>query len=139
MLCSRPSRGFTLIEALLVMALLGIISAIAIPSFIGQKKHARVVGDAQTNAKVMQMMLETRRADLGTYGPVGDYNWTNGDPVGTAATVLPAFTPKGASKMNYVLHITNGGAAYNIEVSDPLYKNGTTVFRTNQNGKDEIL
>ncbi|OQA32041.1 MAG: Type II secretion system protein G precursor [Acidobacteria bacterium ADurb.Bin340] len=132
-------HGFTLVELILVVSILGIITAIAVPTFLGQRKNARVVGDAKANAKVMQMMLEDRRADRGIYGPAGDYNWTNGDPVGTAATVLPAFTPKGSSKMNFVLHITNGGAAYTIEVSDPLYKSGATLFRTNQNGKDEEL
>lgn len=132
-------RGYTLIEILLVLAIIGIISGIAIPAFIGQKKHARVVGDAKANAKVIQMMLETRRADRGTYGAAGTYTWTNGEPVGDAATLLPAFTPKGSSKMDYSLEITNNGASYVLNVSDPLYKSGATLFRTNQNGKDEEL
>ena len=131
--------GYTLVEILLVLAIIGIISGIAIPAFIGQRKHARVVGDAKANAKVLQMMLETRRADRGIYGTAGTYKWTNGEPVGDAATLLPGFSPKGGSKMDFSLEITNNGASYVVNVSDPLYKSGATIFRTNQNGKDEEL
>ena len=53
------SRGFTLIEAMLVVAIIGIISAIAIPSFLGQRRRARTIGDAIANAKVLQMALES--------------------------------------------------------------------------------
>jgi prepilin-type N-terminal cleavage/methylation domain-containing protein len=39
---SRPSQaGFTLIELLLVLAIIGIISAIAIPAMLGQRSRAR--------------------------------------------------------------------------------------------------
>ena len=50
---SNPARtrGFTLIEMLLVVAIIGIISAIAIPSFLGQRRRARTVAAARTQPR----------------------------------------------------------------------------------------
>lgn len=38
----RDERGFTLIELLIVIAILGILMAIAIPAYLGQREKARV-------------------------------------------------------------------------------------------------
>lgn len=40
----RSTKGFTLIELLLVLAIIGIISAIAIPALLGQKGRGRGQG-----------------------------------------------------------------------------------------------
>lgn len=45
----KNQKGFTLIELLLVLAIIGIISAIAIPALLGQRARARDKG-AQDNA-----------------------------------------------------------------------------------------
>ena len=37
----KKQSGFTLIELLLVLAIIGIISAIAIPALLGQRARAR--------------------------------------------------------------------------------------------------
>ena len=67
------TRGFSLIEVLLVLAIIGILSSIAIPSYLGQRRRARVIGDAISNAKVIQMALESRKAENGTYGAPVSY------------------------------------------------------------------
>ena len=129
----RPTiRGFSLVELLLVVALIGIISAIAIPSFLGQRRRARVIGDAQTNARVLAMALETRKADNGIYGTGGPYKWTVAAGA-SDATFLPTVSLQGSSKMDYNVAISNGGLAYTISVTDPSRSNAN-VLTLNQAG-----
>jgi len=125
---SRTNQGMTLIEILLVLAILGIISTIAIPSFLGQRRRARLVGDAKTNVEIMRIMLEQRRADNGLYGtPKATYSWTNG--VATSTGFLPGFTPKGNSRMNFTVLIGDTGLTYTITVKDATI-GGTPVAMT---------
>ena len=128
----RQTGGFSLIEMLLVLVIIGIISAIAIPSYLGQRRRSRVIGDAIANAKIMAMMLEAQRADTGTYGSVATYNWTAGSALGSAGSLLPGFTPKGNSNMNYTLAIGSSGLGYQITVFDPSL--GTNAYITDQSG-----
>ena len=128
--------GFTLVEVLLVVAILGIISAIAIPSFLGQRRRARVVGDAIANAKVLQMGLESIKADAGIYGAAGSYDWKVDGSATSGPALVQTFKPSGTSKMNYNVLITNGGITYTLTVTDPSIGSGVTAYQTNQLGQE---
>jgi len=131
MIRKNRATGFSLIELLLVLAIMGIISGIAIPAFIGQRRRARVVGDAQANAQVLRMQLETLKADTGTYGAGSTYTWTAGTPSTNAAGIN--FSPKGNSQMNYSVLVSTGGLTYGITVTDPTLP-GATMLKMDQNG-----
>ena len=133
---SRTTRGFTLVELLLVLAILGIISAIAIPQFMGQRRRARVIGDAMSNARVLQMGLESRKADGGIYGADGAYDWKADNSATTGPALIPTFQPKGNSLMNYRVDIANGGLTYTLTVTDPSLGSGVTAYQTNQLGQE---
>jgi type IV pilus assembly protein PilA len=62
----NDERGFTLIELLVVILIIGILAAIAIPSFLSQKDKA---GDASAKsfARNMQTAQETYYTDNNTY------------------------------------------------------------------------
>ena len=57
-------EGFTLIELLVVMLILGVLAAIAIPSFINQREKAQDA-DAKSAARTAQTAIETYATDNG--------------------------------------------------------------------------
>ncbi len=122
---SARVNGFSLVELLLVLAIIGILSGIAIPSFMGQRKRAKVIGDAQTNARTLMMMLEARKSENGIYGATATYTWrANGTRPGL--DLAPSFFPKGNSKMDYTVVLTTA-VTYNLTVTDPALSNGTVL------------
>ena len=67
---SQDESGFTLIELLVVILIIGILAAIAIPSFIGQKSKANDAS-AKTQARTLQTAMETAATDAnGSYAGV---------------------------------------------------------------------
>jgi len=127
------TKGFTLVELLLVIAILGIVVGIAVPAYMGQRQRARDIGDAKTNARVIQMALESRRAEMGVYGSPGTTTYkADGTPPET--DLIPSFRPKGNSKVDYKITIGTTGLTYIIEVTDPARSN-TLVTTFDQNGE----
>jgi prepilin-type N-terminal cleavage/methylation domain-containing protein len=129
------TRGFSLIELILVVAIMGVIAGIAIPSFMGQRRRARLIGDAQANALVLRMQLESRKADQGIYGVAATaQTWTaSGTYPGASSSLAPNFTPASNSKLNYAVTVGATGLTYTLSVTDPGNAN-MMVFQTNQNG-----
>lgn len=138
----KSSQGFSLIEMLLVLAIIGIVAGIAIPVLLGARTTARVSGDAKANASVINMLMEQRLWQRGgtTYGTAGDvYSWTY-SPSSKAYSVspdpspLPRFTPEGNSQLSYKITVGTGGQSYSVEITDPA-KSNKLLATTDQAGK----
>jgi type II secretory pathway pseudopilin PulG len=60
-------RGFTLVELLLILSVLGVLGLLAVPRFTGSQNTAKVnVDDA--NIALIDLQWETKRVTSGSYG-----------------------------------------------------------------------
>lgn len=122
------NHGFSLVELLMVLAVIGVLAAIAIPSLTGQRQRAKMIGDAEANARTIAMAMEAVKAESGIYGPAGaTATWTPSAAApaltGFTANPAPAFKAQGNSQMAFLL--TAQPLTYTIQV----YEGGTTSGR----------
>ena len=109
-------KGFTIIELLIVIAIIGILAMIALPAYIGQQKNAAKT-EAYANLQNLRLLEEQYFAENGQYALLGSltgwkpgtglsftYVITNANGVGlpnpvpfpyggSTAALVPATTP----------------------------------------------
>ncbi len=60
------SRGFTLLEMLVVLVIMGLLAALVGPQLLGRVDTSRVTA-AETQARMIKSALDTLRLDIGRY------------------------------------------------------------------------
>jgi len=86
------SRGFTLIELMIVVAVIGILAAIAVPAFNEQLRKSRR-SEAMEELSDLQLRQERWRADHATYGSLADIGGSS--PLASGNYTVAVSTPGG--------------------------------------------
>jgi type IV pilus assembly protein PilA len=76
----KNTKGFTLIELMIVVAIIGILAAIAIPNFLKFQAKSKQ-SEAKTNLKAIYTAQTGYYGENNTYNALNHVNW---QPVGTA-------------------------------------------------------
>jgi prepilin-type N-terminal cleavage/methylation domain-containing protein len=137
---TNGAKGFSLVEMLLVLGIMSTIMIIAIPTFIGQRRYARITGDAKANAQIIRIALESRRAEMGLYGDPGEYEYKadGSRPLDVGKDIIPTFQPKGNSQMDFKITIKESGISYDINVFYPAGSSKIVLSGT-QNGEFKVM
>ncbi len=123
--CKARKRGFTLIELMVTVAIVGILAAVAYPSYQNQMKKGRRAAaqahlmdiaqrqqeyllDARTYASTLAALNVTTPADVSTHYTVADPVITAGPPISFVISAVP-ITGK-AQAGDGTLSISSSGA-----------------------------
>jgi type IV pilus assembly protein PilA len=118
----KNSKGFTLIELMIVVVIIGILAAIAIPNFIAMQARAKE-GSTKANMHTFQLSAE-------------DYGVQNDGAYGTAATVaglLPGQPPGSNFKNPFDRSVGSGNSwvdagAWAVPLATGSTKAGITAY-----------
>ena len=96
----RNPKGFTLIELMIVVAIIGILAAIAIPNFMKFQAKSKQ-SEAKSNLKAMFTANKSKFAEVGDYSLIRHFNITAG------TNYASGFAPEKNRRYNYIGNATD--------------------------------
>lgn len=128
---TRPNRlrGFTLIELMIVVAILGILAAIAIPMLASQQLRSKAT-EAKTNLGAIRVVEEAN------FGETGEYLAADAEPAVIPGSTTADFdvagsdfaalgwSPEGRVYFSYAVTVAPDASGYTADAAADLDENG---------------
>ena len=122
---AEDEKGFTLIELLVVILIIGILAAIAIPTFLNQKSKA--------NDAAAESLARNAATAMETYATNNNGSYAN---VNTSVlnSITPALSITSSTTQAYLSAASGTGTGYTISAISPT--DTATFVLTNNNGTE---
>lgn len=123
---NKKFSGFTLIELMVVLVILGVLAALVVPSIIGRTDEARITA-ARTDIAALMQALKLYRLDNGHYPTAAQ---------GLAAlSVKPTVAPMPSNWKPYIEKLPNDPWNHPYGYAQPGVKGEIDVFSYGADGK----
>lgn len=112
---NRSEKGFTMVELIIVVAIMGIIGALLVPAFGTMSAKARITTDLST-VKTLKRTADSFKAEVGSYPSASNLASLNSALGAKGYLDASAVIKTSGASVSY----DSGGGAIKLEVSNAL-------------------